>query len=84
LELRNKVAVITGGSKGIELGIAHAFAGEGANLVMTAARRAKSKRWPSISRIGTASGYRQSPRMSRPPKVGSASRTGTARGDHGR
>jgi NAD(P)-dependent dehydrogenase (short-subunit alcohol dehydrogenase family) len=29
LELRNKIAVITGGSKGIGLGIAHAFAGEG-------------------------------------------------------
>jgi NAD(P)-dependent dehydrogenase (short-subunit alcohol dehydrogenase family) len=36
LQLAGKLAVITGGSKGIGLGIAHAFAAEGANLVIAA------------------------------------------------
>ena len=36
LQLKDKVAVITGGSKGIGLGIARAFAREGAHVVITA------------------------------------------------
>lgn len=36
LQLKGKLAVVTGGSKGIGLGIARAFASEGANVVMTA------------------------------------------------
>ncbi|QHQ35118.1 SDR family NAD(P)-dependent oxidoreductase [Algicella marina] len=36
LELKGKLAVVTGGSKGIGLGIARAFAREGANVVITA------------------------------------------------
>ena len=36
LQLKNKVAVVTGASKGIGLGIARAFAREGAHVVVTA------------------------------------------------
>ena len=36
LGLQGKVAVITGGSKGIGLGMAHAFAREGADVIVTA------------------------------------------------
>ena len=36
LELKDKVAVVTGASKGIGLGVARAFAREGAHVVMTA------------------------------------------------
>jgi len=41
LELKDKVVVITGSSKGIGLGIARAFAGEGAHVVLAA--RTKSE-----------------------------------------
>jgi NAD(P)-dependent dehydrogenase (short-subunit alcohol dehydrogenase family) len=40
LELKDKIAVITGGSKGIGLGVARAFAREGAHLVITARTKA--------------------------------------------
>lgn len=40
LRLKSKLAVITGGSKGIGLGIARAFAKEGANVVITARTKA--------------------------------------------
>src|SRR5215471_14213801 len=45
LELKDKVAVITGGSVGIGLAIAEALAAEGVNLVLAArgAERAKSE-----------------------------------------
>jgi len=33
-ELRNKIAVVTGGGSGIGRGMAHAFAGEGMNVVI--------------------------------------------------
>ena len=36
LGLRGKLAVVTGGSKGIGLAVAHAFAQEGANVIVTA------------------------------------------------
>jgi len=39
LELKGKLAVITGGSKGIGLGIARAFAREGADVLITARTR---------------------------------------------
>lgn len=39
LQLKGKLAVVTGGSKGIGLGIARAFAREGASVVMTARTR---------------------------------------------
>jgi NAD(P)-dependent dehydrogenase (short-subunit alcohol dehydrogenase family) len=41
LELKNKVVVITGGSKGIGLGVGRAFAREGASLVLTARNKSE-------------------------------------------
>jgi len=59
LELKDKVAVITGGSKGIGLGIAHAFAGEGANLVIAA--RTKSETDKAAADIRQRYGVRVTP-----------------------
>ena len=41
LELKDKVVVITGGSKGIGLGVARGFAREGAHLVIAARTKAE-------------------------------------------
>ena len=41
LGLRNKLAVITGGSVGIGLAVAEAFAAEGANVLITARNEAR-------------------------------------------
>jgi len=41
MELKNKIVVITGGSKGIGLGVARGFADEGANLVISARTQAE-------------------------------------------
>lgn len=69
LELKDKVVVITGGSKGIGLGVARGFAREGAHLVITARTKAEIEKaaadvraeygvkvTPVTSDVATASG----------------------------
>src|SRR2546428_7038637 len=46
LELRGKRAVITGGSVGIGLAVAHALAAEGVDLAIVARDRARAERQP--------------------------------------
>jgi len=69
LELKDKVVVITGGSKGIGLGVARGFAREGAHLIITARTKAEIEKaasdvraeygvqvTPVTSDVATASG----------------------------
>jgi len=51
MRLRNKVAIVTGGGRGIGRAIAEALAREGANVVVTAARQ-KNEIEDVASRIG--------------------------------
>jgi NAD(P)-dependent dehydrogenase (short-subunit alcohol dehydrogenase family) len=51
VRLKNKVAIITGGGRGIGRAIAQAYAEEGAHLIVTASRE-----WPEIQEVASLTG----------------------------
>jgi 3-oxoacyl-[acyl-carrier protein] reductase len=54
MKLKNKVAIVTGGGRGIGKAIAEAFALEGAKVIVTAARRRDEIEQTALKIDGTA------------------------------